>query len=74
MAEYTNNCPVCGEPSVSSCRCPCGEKRCKNGHTWHRCTIHDVCVIGAADHSKDTYRCTCGAGNANGVRGVNSGN
>ena len=28
-------CFVCGEKSVSSCRCPDAEQHCPNGHVWH---------------------------------------
>jgi hypothetical protein len=54
-----NNCPICNEPSICSCRCPCNESECKNGHTWHICVKHDKQVLGRRDHTLDLMTCTC---------------
>jgi len=54
-----NKCPVCGEPPISTCRCFRADSKCKNGHEWHRCTIHDTLVMGSSDHSTPTMSCTC---------------
>lgn len=55
-------CPICQEKAVTTCRCFRGDSTCKNGHSWHRCTVHHVTVIGDSDHSIDTMKCTCGRG------------
>jgi hypothetical protein len=72
--QYTNECPVCHEPAVMTCRCPLGDSSCKNGHQWHRCPVHGVVLLGSADHSGDTFKCRCPGGPGSGVRGINEGN
>jgi len=57
-----NECPVCHEPAVVTCRCPLSDSKCKNGHEWHWCPVHRVVVMGASDHTGDTFRCRCGRG------------
>lgn len=54
-----NNCPVCGEKAIMSCKCPRHDSVCTNKHKWHTCTIHDVKVLGSSNHSTDTMTCTC---------------
>jgi hypothetical protein len=58
QAGYGSKCPTCGEPCVGRCRCLRADSWCKNGHGWHRCTVHDVIVIGKSDHGKSG--CSCG--------------
>ncbi len=36
-------CPVCGEHYTSICKCPIGERRCKNSHVWFMCPVHKTC-------------------------------
>ena len=55
-------CPVCEKPRKSSCKCPRGDSKCENGHTWHVCTVHQKIVLGSSDHSLPTNTCTCGVG------------
>lgn len=59
MSEYSNNCPMCGGIATRTCKCPRGEKTCVNGHTWHRCTVHNVVVEGRSDHTRNIDECTC---------------
>lgn len=54
-----NLCPTCNEESTLTCRCPRRDSCCKNGHTWHTCTVHHVLVIGGSDHGTNTFSCTC---------------
>ena len=58
--ENYDNCPICGERFVIRCKCFKADSRCKNGHKWHRCLLHDKTVIGKeSDHSKDINSCSC---------------
>jgi hypothetical protein len=57
-----NNCPICEEPAVTSCRCFRRDSMCKNKHQWHTCVVHRVKVKGHSDHSINTFTCTCGSG------------
>lgn len=63
MPERTNNeeCPVCGQPAVTRCRCFWGDSHCKNGHQWHYCPKHNAPVAGGSVHSKQWHHelCTC---------------
>ena len=52
-------CPVCGEPTIGSCRCPRSDSECKNGHKWHTCIKHHTKVLGHSDHSIPGTGCTC---------------
>lgn len=52
-------CPVCSGEAVARCRCLLGDRRCANGHQWHRCQVHGAVVVGAADHSKGSEECSC---------------
>lgn len=36
--------------------------RCKNGHHWHTCVLHNNVVVGKSDHSIPMSRCTCAIG------------
>ena len=71
--QRSNECPTCHEPAVVTCRCPLGDSECKNGHHWHRCPVHGVVLLGAADHGGDTVRCRCPGGAGSGIRGINEG-
>ena len=59
LEDNLEKCSVCGESVVSRCRCPRGDRCCKNGHNWHRCMIHKVRVPGQSDHGTPTFTCTC---------------
>ena len=50
-------CPYCKGKIVRRCRCMRGDKRCENGHEWHRCTEHRKLVHGPSDHSKSGCSC-----------------
>ena len=57
-----DNCPICREESIMTCRCFKSDSRCKNGHEWHYCLAHkgeNRVVLGHSDHSKDTMACSC---------------
>jgi hypothetical protein len=58
MGNYMN-CPICGEEAVSRCKCFRSDSVCKNGHKWHKCSIHKNVVIGFSDHSLPITKCTC---------------
>lgn len=53
------NCPTCGSPYETRCRCMRGDSWCKNGHSWHVCFVHQKIVLGEANHSLDINQCTC---------------
>jgi hypothetical protein len=57
-----NSCPVCSEITIDICRCILKDSRCKNGHYWHRCVVHNKKVIGFGDHGKSTDACHCDDG------------
>lgn len=54
-----DNCPVCGEKFVVTCKCPKRDSACKNGHHWHICLEHKKIVLGESDHSRPTLECSC---------------
>jgi len=54
-----SHCPECGEPAESQCRCFRSERTCRNGHSWHTCTVHHTVVRGPAPHDLDIQECTC---------------
>ena len=54
-----DTCPICGEKAEARCKCMRGDRRCKNGHNWHRCTVHKEVVLEASDHNMPTNKCTC---------------
>jgi hypothetical protein len=54
-----DTCPVCGAGAKACCKCPLADTVCQNGHHWHRCLVHDVVVVGEADHAIDTMTCRC---------------
>lgn len=61
MKELLNNiCPQCGQSPEIMCRCPKGDSRCKNGHWWHTCLVHNCIVSGKSNHARPTYGCSCG--------------
>lgn len=55
-------CPICGEKYVMRCKCPLGCMVCNSGHEWHTCILHNVIVMGKADHSLATNKCRCKIG------------
>ena len=59
VGEDVETCPVCHLKRVLSCKCFRSDSVCKNGHEWHRCTVHGTIVMGPSDHSTDTMTCTC---------------
>lgn len=59
MFDSMLHCPICNELAFSICKCFRHDSECKNGHTWHTCTIHKVKVLGKSDHSIPTMTCTC---------------
>lgn len=59
MMVDASKCPVCGKEAMVRCRCPRCDSRCESGHEWHVCLEHDRIVLGASDHSKDTFACSC---------------
>lgn len=56
---HPENCPICGERYKIQCRCLRSDRKCPNGHEWHRCLVHGKTVMGPSDHSGNTVRCTC---------------
>ena len=52
-------CPMCGKPSIITCRCFRADSICKNGHTWHICVKHHKIVLGHSNHSRPVTKCTC---------------
>lgn len=52
-------CPICGEKYQASARCPRSERYCKNGHTWHICTVHKKIVIGHSNNTIPMFDCSC---------------
>lgn len=57
--DHMDKCPTCDEMYATQCRCPKSDRTCPSGHKWHRCTVHNVVVMGHSDHSKPTFDCTC---------------
>lgn len=39
---YYEKCPECGEKATGHCKCMKSGCKCKNGHEWHRCSIHNM--------------------------------
>lgn len=62
MANYKtpDECPTCGGEYTMQCRCLLGNRRCANGHEWHRCQVHGVVPCGGY-HGKDPRAngCSC---------------
>jgi hypothetical protein len=52
-------CPVCTERCVERCKCDLGDSRCKNGHDWFTCPVHQLIVLGNSDHNKGYEVCQC---------------
>lgn len=51
-------CPICGGMSIRTCKYPCGNNWCANGHSWHYCFVHKCKVIGESDNNKG-FGCQC---------------
>ncbi len=56
-ARKPDECPLCGLPAQTRCRCRMAESTCPNGHKWHTCPIHGTPVLG---HGGNLGRCSCG--------------
>lgn len=50
---YTGDfCPTCDETAVMGCRCQINDRRCANGHQWHRV---DGKVVMGSGHGKNSF-------------------
>jgi len=51
------DCPQCGSPGVSRCRCRLADTKCANGHEWHHvgAEVH----LGPSDHSDASNHSGC---------------
>jgi CheY-like chemotaxis protein len=56
-ARKPDECPLCGLPAQTRCRCKMAESTCPNGHKWHLCPIHGTPVLG---HRGVLGLCSCG--------------
>lgn len=52
-APDTDQCPACGNPAESRCRCFLGDRACRFGHEWHVCPVCQARTEGAGNHKVD---------------------
>ena len=52
-------CPICCRIYDFKARCLRSERRCKNEHTWHICTVHKKKVVGSSNNSIPMMECSC---------------
>lgn len=50
-------CPICKGAVTGRCRCSIGSESCAHGHSWHRCQVHGVTVLG--DGHNSAGGCSC---------------
>lgn len=61
LMELIEVCPICQTPAVFQCNCTQKTKRCKNNHSWMKCTkCKYVSVSKNYNHMKDCAKCKPG--------------